>query len=129
MTRNLTLLALTAAAALAGCDSESHTITADPAGPDPMANAVANAGSVDLPPPIAASKIYRCKDNSVVYVDWLADKQTANFRSEQTGTPTQLKAPAAGEPLVAEGYSLEGSAEASTINLTRPGKGAQTCKA
>ena len=63
---------LAAAAALAGCDQSDHTITAQ--GPyDPQANASANSASVTLPPSIAASKTYRCKDNSLVYVDWYAD--------------------------------------------------------
>ena len=31
-----------------------------------------NVGVV-LPPSIQASKAYRCKDNSLVYIDWLSD--------------------------------------------------------
>ena len=50
MTRFFTMMTLVAAAALAGCDNSDHTIVSDPDGPDPMANAVANAGSVQLPP-------------------------------------------------------------------------------
>jgi hypothetical protein len=38
-------------------------------------------------------------------------------------------APAQGEPLVAEGYSLTGSGTDSTVTLTRPDKGSQSCKA
>ena len=121
MTRTLSL-ARVAAAALAGCNNE--TITSGP--DDPMANQ-ANA-PVELPPAIAHSGIYRCKDNSVVYIDWLADNQTANLRAEKTGPATQLKSAVAGEPLVAEGYSLTGSATATSVSLTRPGKGAQSCK-
>ena len=43
-----------------------------------------------MPPSITASKIYRCADNKVVYVDWLSDKKTANVRTEQGGSPTQV---------------------------------------
>ena len=43
MTRFFTMMTLVAAAALAGCDNSDHTIVSDPDGPDPMANAVANA--------------------------------------------------------------------------------------
>ena len=126
MTRTPLALALTVAAALAGCNRDDHTITSGPA--DPMANEVANAGVV-LPPAIAASKIYRCKDNSIVYIDWLSDKKSANLRTERNGPPTHLVAPAEGEPMVAEGFSLTGAAADASVNLTRPGKGSQSCKA
>ena len=35
-----------------------------------------------LPPAIAASKTYRCKDNSLVYIDWLSDG-TARVKAGQ----------------------------------------------
>ena len=123
MTRTLTI-ALVAAAALAGCDQSDNTINAA----DPQAN-TASAAPVAMPPAIVASKIYRCKDNSVVYIDWLADNQTANFRAERGGTPTILKAATAGGALTAEGYSLIGLPTATTVTLTRPGAGEQACKA
>jgi len=120
--------ALVAAAALAGCDQSDHTINGN--GPyDPQANAAANATPVVMPPAIVASKIYRCKDNSVVYIDWLAGDQTANLRTEQGGSPTALKAESAGGALVAEGFSLIGLHTAKSVSLTRPGKGEQACKA
>ncbi len=127
MTRTSLLLTIAATAALAGCgNSDDHTIVAGPNIDDdaPVAN-----GPVTLPPTIAASKIYRCKDNSVVYIDWLSDNKSANFRSEKEGTPVQLTAAEAGKPMVAEGYSLTGTAEASSVTLARPGKGSQSCKA
>jgi hypothetical protein len=126
MNRTPFALALVAAAALAGCNQEDHNIVAG--GPaDPVGNQ-ANADVV-LPPAIAHSKIYRCKDNSVVYIDWLADKKSANLRTEQNAPPTQLTAPEEGKPMVAEGYSLTGTGEGSTVTLSRPGTGSQSCKA
>ena len=126
MTRTPLALALTAAAALAGCNQEDHNIVA--AGPaDPMGNQ-ANADVV-LPPAIAHSKIYRCKDNSVVYIDWLSDNKSANIRTERNGPPTHVVAPAEGEAMVAEGFSLTGTGEAASVTLARPGKGSQTCQA
>jgi len=103
MTRTLTILGLAAAAALAGCNNEDHTIVADPAGPDPMANAV-NADVV-LPPAIAASKTYRCKDNSLVYIDWLSDG-TARVKQDRnevgtTVTPADPASPLKGDPKAA----------------------------
>lgn len=126
MTRTLTI-ALLAAAALAGCNKT-------PAAND-TANAEANAANAsanvaaEMPPAIAASKIYRCKDNSVAYVDWLAGDLTADIRDEQGGTATRLTAAKAGDALKAEGYSLIGLPTAKTVTITRPGKGEQACKA
>ncbi len=112
MTRTLPLI-IAAAAAIAGCEAE--TIVSEPGGPDPMANAVANAGNVTLPPSIAASKVYRCKDNSILYVDWLSDG-SARVKKERSevGTPV-----AAGE-----GSPLQGDAQAATITYS-----GQSCKA
>lgn len=67
MTRNTLLITLAAAAALAGCNSKGQTI-----GDDDQANKVKNA-PVALPPSITASKSYRCKDNKLVYIDWMSD--------------------------------------------------------
>lgn len=92
------------------------------------ANAAANSANVVLPPSITASKVYRCKDNSLVYIDWLSDG-SARVKANKNDRSTPVKAPAVGEPLVAEGYSLTGSATASPITLTRPGTGSQTCHA
>ena len=101
MTRTLTLLSLVAAAALAGCNNEDHTIVADPDGPDPMANEVANVGDVVLPPAISASKTYRCKDNSLVSIDWLSDG-TARIKSETPGQGTTVTPGAEGSPLTGD---------------------------
>ena len=129
MTRTQLLLALAATAALAGCgNSEDHTIVAGPDG-DVANQAPATNAPVTLPPSIESSKIYRCKDNSVVYIDWLSDNKSANFRSEQTAVPVTLTAAEAGKPMTAQGYSLTGSSEGSTVTLERPGKGSQSCKA
>ena len=68
MTRTSLLISLAAAAALAGCNKESHTITGD----SPDDNLAANT-PVALPPSITASKSYRCKDNNLIYVDWMSD--------------------------------------------------------
>lgn len=122
MTRTTFAFALTAAAALAGCNQ------ADQANLD-AANELANTAPVVLPPSIAASKIYRCKDNSVIYIDWLSDNQSANVRTEKNGSAIHVMAPVAGEAMVAEGYSLTGTGAGSSVTLARPGKGSQSCHA
>ena len=121
------MLALFAAAALAGCN-KTPTSTNDMTASDVNVANEANIAA-SMPPAIVSSKIYRCKDNSVAYVDWLAGDLTADIRSEQAGTPTRLTAAAAGAALKADGYSLIGLPTAKTVTLTRPGKGEQACKA
>ena len=109
MTRTALLITLAAAAALAGC-KENHTIVAGPAGEDE--NATANE-HVAMPPSIAASKSYRCKDNKLIYVDWMSDG-TAHVKKtrEEVGT------------VVTPGTGLTGDAQASTISYN-----GQSCKA
>ena len=129
MTRTPLLLALAATAALAGCgNSDDHTIVAGPDG-DLGNQAPATNTPVTLPPSIESSKIYRCKDNSVVYIDWLSDGKSANFRAKQTDVPVTLTAAEAGKPMVAEGYSLTGTPAGNSVSLERPGKGSQSCSA
>ena len=139
MIRNLPLIAL-GAVALAACDTQPETIVANEQ-PDPMATELANAAPIELPPAIAASKIYRCKDNSTVRIDWLAEDKGANLRVGEDAALTQLRpAPPPPEggnevtPVVEGftadgGYALKGSAQAATVDLTLPGKGSQSCKA
>ena len=117
---------LLAAAALAGCNKQSHTIVAENPG-DKSGPVVAKIDPASLPPAIEASKSYRCDDGSVAYVDWLADKMTANIRASKTGTPTQVKTAEVGKPMTAASASLTGSATSSSVNITLPGKGAQKC--
>lgn len=99
MTRTTLLITLGAAAALAGCNSKGQTITADPTG-DNIATNIA----VALPPAITASKSYRCKDNKLVYVDWLSDG-TARVKNTQQEAGT----------VVTPGTDLKGDANAKTI--------------
>ena len=128
MNHNLLTATLVAAVAIAGCTKKDHTIV----GNDSTAAstpAVAPIDATSLPPSIEASKSYRCKDNSLVYIDWLSDKMTANVRAGKTDTPVHLKTAEVGKPLTAEGYSLTGDAAASSVTLTRPGKSSQSCEA
>jgi len=129
MTRTpLTSLTLAAAAALAGCNNSDHTMVA---GGDPAddTNVAANA-NVQLPPTIASSKIYRCEDNKVLYVDWLSDNKSANIRTDKAGAPTQVTAAEPGKPMTGPaGYSIEGSATSGSAKIAVPGHPAQSCKA
>ncbi len=110
---------------IAGCGGVSDNFTTVDG---EEGNTSAKNANVVLPPSILLSKIYRCKDNSVVYIDWLSDMKSANLRTERNGPRTRLAAPTEGEAMVAEGYSLTGTSEAASVTLTRPGAGSQSCK-
>ena len=131
MNRTTLLVAMIAAAALAGCNKQNNANVAG--GPDdPAAEASVNAPVV-LPPSIQSSKTYRCKDNSVVYVNFMTDNVSANVRDVEEEPPTvTLKAAAPGEPFVGEGevgkgFKLEGNG--ATVTYTSPDSGTQSCKA
>ncbi|MDF0541897.1 hypothetical protein PX699_06065 [Sphingobium sp. H39-3-25] len=111
---------------LSACGKSEPEVVGGPA--DPMATQLANAAPVALPPSVKANKTYRCKDNSLIFVDFLSDDVTANLRTEKNGAATKLVAAEAGKPFTAEGgYEVDGSG--STITATVPGKSAQSCKA
>jgi len=120
-------LPLAALALLAACDTKPTTIIAG--GPaDPTADTIKNAPPVKLPPAMLASKSYRCKDNSLIYIDWFNDNQTANLRlKDKTAAPTNLKAPSAGAAYTGGDYTLTGTATASSIALAKGGA-SQTCE-
>jgi hypothetical protein len=124
ITRFLSAASVAAFLSLAACENEPEVV----GGPaDPQAAELAKAAPVEAPPMIQASRTYRCKDNSLVYIDFYTNK-TAQVRTEKGGQPTILTADAAaGGEYKAEGYSL--SADAPTVTLTMPGKGSQSCKA
>jgi uncharacterized lipoprotein len=124
MMHRTTLAAAAALFALSACQKE----TVVQKGGDDMQAELANAKPVVLPPSLKSDKAYRCKDGSLAYVELFQGDKMANVRADKGGAATKLEAPEAGKPMVAEGgYSLTVSGE--TINLTRPGKGAQSCKA
>lgn len=128
MIRTTPLIAV-AAALLAGCNQEDHTIVAGgPQTEDPAAAAIQASGPVELPPSVSASKTYRCADNSVVHVDWLSDGKSANVRTEAGGT-VHVAAPETGQPMTGgTGYSVAGTADAASAKIATGGS-AQSCKA
>ena len=128
MTRTSLTLMLAAAAALAGCNKENHTIVAGGEPGDAANNSAANA-NVQLPPSIIATKLYRCADNSVVTVDYLSDNKSANVHVKEGGL-TQVTTAEPGTPMTAEGgYSVEGSPSSSSAKIAVPGHASQTCNA
>ena len=122
----LPLISVAALALLSACNnSDEPEVVGGPA--DPMAQQLANAAPVELPPSVKESHQYRCKDNSLIFVDFLSDDKTANLRTEKDGAPTKLVAAEAGKPFEGAGYKVEGSGK--QITATLPGKSALSCKA
>jgi hypothetical protein len=107
---------------LAACSNEPELVDTNP---DPMQDELAKAAPVEVPPMIQASRTYRCKDNSLVYIDFYTNN-TAQYRTEKGGPATTLTAPAPDQAYTAEGHSV--SANAQQIQLTAPGKGSLSCK-
>ncbi len=130
MKQLLTLSALAAGTlVLAACNKTPDAATnADGTAADTAAT------PVELPPAVVGTKTYRCKDNSVVAVDFLsktpniADAMMANVHVDGDAAPTkQLTKTDAEGRFEAEGYSVSGSGDSVTIEV--PGKNAQLCKA
>lgn len=127
------LLPITAAVALATLSAcNNKQAEQDAANQAAAANAAAAQEEAkvvaDMPPPIKSQKVYRCKDSSIVYIAFLEGDTQATLRDgDKNASPTALKAEAAGKPFTAEGFSVSGTGSA--INIERPGKGSQACKA
>ena len=115
MTRTLTIFAIAAAATVAGCDNSDHTIVAgEPY--DPQEEAVQNLQNVELPPAIVASHAYRCRDNSLVYIDWL-NNDSARIKQSRSEVGTTVSREGEEGPYTAEGQSLAGTATDQTVTL------------
>lgn len=129
MIRKLSLIVL-GAATLAACNNEPIVGGEQP---DPMKEELAKAAPVELPPAIASSKTYRCKDNSLITIDWLHGGKGAYIHGEGTNQTWVKPAESVeGKPASAEltadgGYALTGEAAASSISVTQPGKGKRIC--
>ncbi|MGZ8283085.1 MAG: hypothetical protein ACXWUN_09075 [Allosphingosinicella sp.] len=109
--------------ALAACSSEPETVTINKY--DPMAEALKNAGPVAPPPMITASRTFRCRDNSLVFIDFF-NNNTALVRTEQGADPVaSVTAEGGNPPYTGGGYSV--SANAEEISYTAPGSGTQSC--
>ena len=118
-------LLLLAPLALAACNSQRTPEVVD-TNPDPMANELANAAPVELPPAIRSDKTFRCADGSVVGVVFFQGDTQVNVRVPNTAPPTRLTAPAKGEPFVADGgWELTG--DDAKVTVTAPGKKALAC--
>lgn len=111
--------ALAATVLLTACDVKPTVIDNNVKAPEAPTTPVA------MPPAMRSSKSYRCADNMLVDVTLFADDKSATIKPEGTAAPVRLTAPEAGQPLVADGYSVTVAGEA--IEVVVPGKKSQTC--
>lgn len=96
-------------------------------GGQPEDNVTASNAHVALPPPISHSGIYRCDDNTLAYIDYLADGLTANLKFDaESGTSKRLTAEAKGKPFKGEGFSVSG--DGPEITMSKPTSGSVDCK-
>lgn len=122
--RILPIAGLATLALLGACKPEPKIL--DSRAPDPLAAEKAKAPKAVLPPPIKSSATFRCKDNSLVYIDFFEGDTLLNLRTVKDGVPTQLKAEAAGKPFTGGGFTVTGNDKG--IMLTAPDKGEQSCR-
>lgn len=118
----LTAASMAAFVMLGACNSEPEVV----GGPvDSQAEALRNAPPVTLPPAIRESKIYRCRDNSVVYVNVLTDGNV-NVRSVEDEPPVAtLTRQGDNAPFTGNGFSLSGTGD--TVTFSSPDVTAQSC--
>lgn len=113
--------AMAASVTLAACGSEPESVNRY----DAQAKALENAAPVAPPPMIAESHTYRCRDNSLIYVDFYTDN-TANLRLTEDGERIPLTTEGGQPPFTGGGYSVSGSGE--NITFGRP-NGEISCRA
>jgi len=113
---------------LAACNSQPTNIVSG-SQEDDMQNQLAAAKPVELPPSIASTKTYRCKDNSVLTVDFYSDGKSVGIHPKPDTRATVAKADAAGQPMkTADGsYTVSGKSSDASIDVTMPGKDKQSC--
>ena len=127
--RNTQFIAAASIAAflsLSACKNQPEVVDTNP---DPMKDELAKAAPVELPPAIQASRTYRCKDNSLVFIDFMSNN-TAIVRKEKGAEPplaTVTAETAGGAYKSADGYSVSGNSQ--QITYSSPSGGSQSCKA
>lgn len=119
----LTAAALAALLSLAACDSQPQKVGRPD---DPQAEALKNRPAVQLPASIQESRTYRCRDNSIVYVNVLTDG-TVNVRSVEDEPPSNvLRRQTPEGPFVGDGFSLSGTGP--DVTFSSPDVPQQTCR-
>lgn len=126
MKQLIPLLSAVALLTLSACNNNEPEVLGSTVSSADEDNA-ANAAPVVLPPMVKLSRTYRCKDGSLIFVDFMSDDKTATIKTDKEGAATSLSAEEVGKAFKSDsGFSVEGSGD--VITATVPGKGAQSCK-
>ena len=122
MSMRTILISAVLVSGLTACDTKPTQV--GPGAQDNQMSAVDPAPSsrisVELPPSIAASKQYRCADNSLAFVEFYSDSLSASVKTDPQDKSVRIVAPEAGKPMVAEGWSLKGGKDDAKIMLESP---------
>lgn len=125
MKHHILPLTATAVLMLSACGENKPEVVGNT--PDPLGDQLQNAAPIALPPMVKASHTYRCKDGSLIFVDFMSDDKTVNVHMEKDGPATKLTAEEVGKPFKAEG-GYEVSGNGAVITAAVPGKDPQSCK-
>ena len=115
MNRFLPLAAAVIALPLAACNHKTEEV--DNTAPDPMASQLANAPEAQLPPSISSTETFRCKDNSLVYVDFFSGGKQVSLRTKQDGPSTMLTSDEEGGPWTKGDDKVSGNEKNITYTL------------
>ena len=112
---------------LTSCNNRPTDIGADDS--DDMKTQLAKAKPVELPPSILLAKTFRCKDNSVITLDFYSDGKSVGVHPKPGTRATVAKADASGQPMTtADGaYTVSGGPNDKSVAITMPGKDKQAC--
>jgi hypothetical protein len=143
MNKSLLLIAPLSMLALAACN-KSETPAADAEADAETTNTTVAAAPAPMPPSITASKVYRCADSTILYVDYLGANEAADIRvADKSATPVRVTAPKVDAPAAGAAPAADAkpagpmtSADGKTslniadknVNVKLGDKGAQTCK-
>lgn len=76
---------------------------------------------IKMPPSIAATKQFRCADNTLAFVEFYSDDRSASVKTDPKATAVRVEAPTAGQTMVAEGWSLKGGKADAKVVFSSPG--------
>lgn len=116
MSLRAVLLSSLLVAGLSACERKAEVIEAGPRDTPEVQEALAKP--VELPPSIAASKQFRCTDNSLVFVDFYSDGLSASVRPTKDGAATRVVAAKAGDPMSGDGVTLKGAKGDRNVSVT-----------
>lgn len=111
--------------ALAGCQRKEEVLDVRPKDSADVQDALSK--EVELPPSIAASRQFRCTDNSLLFVDFYSDGRSASVRTAKDGAPIRVTAAKAGDPMTGGDATLKGGKDDRNVSATLPGGKSLSC--